>query len=295
MTAWRFLAERSIINILQCAAAVTCWEGLPLVAKPMAKVLWLLLPKRRAITIDNLRQALKCNETEATELAQKVFHHVALTALEFLKMGANPKEALSRVRFCGWEDVEAVWRRHGRMIFVTGHMGNFELLGGAVAQRLPLWVVARPQSPASWQVIKSIREKVGMKVIDKFGSLREALLVLRSGGALGLLADQHAGDGAGTMIVSFFGRPASVFKTPALLAARTNSPLVFCYDVRLRDGTHEAVFLPPKFVSSDEVDDAVVWFCRELERAILRAPEQWWWLHDRWKIARRKLTAKNEP
>jgi len=115
---------------------------------------------------------------------------------------------------------------------------------------------------------------------------------LRSGGALGLLADQHAGDGAGTMIVSFFGRPASVFKTPALLAARTKSPLVFCDDVRLLDGTHEAVFSPPKFVGSDEVDDAVVWFCRELERAILRAPEQWWWLHDRWKIARLKPMEK---
>ncbi len=295
MTAWRFFAERSLINILRCVATVTCWEVLPLVAKPIAKVLWLLLPKRRAITIDNLRRCLKCEEPEATKLAQKVFQNVALTALEFLKMGSNPKEALSQVKFCGWEDVEAVWKQHGRMIFVTGHMGNFELLGAWLAQKLPLWVVARPQSPASWQVIKSIREKVGMKVIDKIGSLREALSVLRSGGALGLLADQHAGDGSGTMIVPFFGRPASVFKTPALLAARTKSPLVFCYDLRLSDGTHEANFLPPKFVSSNEIDETMVWFCRELEQAILRAPEQWWWLHDRWKVARRKPITEIEP
>ncbi len=125
-----------------------------------------------------------------------------------------------------------------------------------------------------------------MRVIDKIGSIREALKVLQQGGALGLLADQHAGDGAGAMVAQFFGRPASVFKTPALLAARTGTPLVFCYDIRLPDGTHEATFLEPRGVSGDEVESATLWFCDELEKAILKAPEQWWWLHDRWKTAR---------
>lgn len=288
MRTWRFLAERILVKSIVCIARTAGWNALPLVAKPLSRLLWLALPKRRAITIDNLKHALKCSEGEAEKLAQKVFHHVALTALEFLKADAHPQEAVKRVKLSGFEKVKGVWEHFGKLIFVTGHLGNFELLGARVAQELPLWVVARPQSPASWQIIKSTREKLGMKVIDKIGSVREALKVLQRGGALGLLADQHAGDGAGTMIVKFFGRPASVFKTPALLAARTGAPLVFCYDIRLPNGSHAATFLEPKHVNDDEVEDATLWFCEELEKAILQAPEQWWWLHDRWKVARRR-------
>jgi len=286
MLTWRFWGERIFVRSVVCAACAARWDDLPLLAKPLSRLLWLALPKRRAVTVDNLMRALKCTEGEAKELAQRVFHHVVLTALEFLKAGSQPQEALKRVQVSGFEAVRAAWEQFGKLVFVTGHLGNFELLGAKVAQELPLWVVARPQSPASWQIIKGTRERLGMKVIDKIGSVREAVKVLRQGGALGLLADQHAGSSAGTMIVKFFGRPASVFKTPALLAARTGAPLVFCYDIRLPDGRHMASFSEPKRVEDDEVEDATVWFCEELERAILKAPEQWWWLHDRWKIER---------
>lgn len=288
MLAWRFLAERFFVKSVVCIACSVGWDDLPAVAKPLAGLLWLALPKRRAITVDNLMKALECSEREAKETARKVFHHVVLTALEFLKAGSQPQEAMKRVQVCGFEKVKEAWEHFGKLIFVTGHLGNFELLGAKIAQELPLWVVARPQSPASWQIIKSTREKLGMKVIEKFGSVKEALKVLRQGGALGLLVDQHAGEGAGAKIVQFFGRPASVFKTPALLASRTEAPLVFCYDIRLPDGTHKATFLKPRQISDDEVEDAIVWFCEELEKAILKAPEQWWWLHDRWKVARRR-------
>jgi len=288
MRMWRFLAERIFVKSVVCVACAAMWDDLPLVAKPLSRLIWLALPKRQAITVDNLMRALKCSESEAKEMARKVFHHVVLTALEFLKAGSQPEEAMKRVHLRGFEKVKEAWERFGKLVFVTGHLGNFELLGARVAQDLPLWVIARPQSPASWQIIKSAREKLGMKVIDKIGSVKEALKVLKQGGALGLLADQHAGDGAGTMVVQFFGRPASVFKTPALLAARTGAPLVFCYDTRMPNGIHVATFLEPKQVADDEVESVTVWFCEELERAILKTPEQWWWLHDRWKIARRR-------
>ncbi len=285
---WRFLAERTFIKLVLCIARWARWDDLSLIAKPLSRFLWLALPKRQAITIDNLVKAFNLSEDEAKELAQKVFQHVVLTALEFLKAGFQPQEAVKRVRLKRFEKVKSVWRQFGRLIFVTGHLGNFELMGARIAQELPLWVIARPQSPASWQIIKDTREKLGMKVIDKFGSIKEALKVLRQGGNLGLLADQHAGESGGSMVVQFFGRPASVFKTPALLSARAGAPLVFCYDIRLPNGMHEAFFSEPKQVKDGEIESATLWFCSELEQAILKAPEQWWWLHDRWKISRRK-------
>lgn len=288
MVKLRLLAEISLISLLKGLARVTPWEQLSHLAVPLSRLLWHSLPKRRAITIDNISKALQCSKSESEFWAKRVFHHVALTALEFLKMGSSLQDALSRIKLKGLEEVKAAWQKHGKLILLTGHMGNFELLGAKIAQELPLCVVARPQSSAAWRTIKSIRERAGMKVIDKFGSVREALRVLNCGGVLGILADQHAGDGAGTLIVSFFGRPASVFKTPALLAARTGAPIVFCYDVRLSNGTHEGIMLPPKFVRNDEVDEVTIWLCRELEKAIMKAPEQWWWLHDRWKVERQR-------
>jgi KDO2-lipid IV(A) lauroyltransferase len=282
----RYFAEWTLIVALMGIAKATPWEQLPMVAAPLARLLWWALPKRRAITVDNLTHALKCSPSDALQLAHKVFQHVALTALEFLKMGTAPQDALMRVRLQGLDEAQKAWKRWGRLILVTGHLGNFELLGAKLAQVFPLWVVARPQSPAAWKIIRHIRESVGMRVLDKFGSVREALRVLRRGEVLGLLADQHAGDGSAALVLPFFGRPATFFKTPALLAARTGAPLVFCYDVRLPDGTHKGVLLPPCLVSEAEVPAATEWFCRQLEQAILQTPEQWWWLHDRWKINR---------
>lgn len=287
MAMLRYLVELLLTIALMKVAAVTSWERLPILAAPLSRLLWLILPRRRAITVDNLKQALHLSQDEATAMARHVFRHVVLTMLEFLKMGTKPQDAIGRVSVQGLEEVKETWQRCGKLIIVTGHFGNFELMGARLAQEFPLWVIARPQSPAVWQVIKRIREKAGMRVLDKLGSMREALRVLRRGEVLGMLIDQHAGDGAGTLVVPFFGRPASVFRTPALLAVRTGSPIVFGYDVRLPNGQHEVLLLPPKEVKAGEVDDVTIWFCRELERAILRTPEQWWWLHDRWKAARR--------
>ncbi|MFN4180710.1 MAG: hypothetical protein ACK4I8_10385, partial [Armatimonadota bacterium] len=74
MRTWRFLAERILVKSIVCVAGAAEWSALPLLAKPLSRLLWLALPKRRAITVDNLKHALKCSEGEAEKLAQKVFH-----------------------------------------------------------------------------------------------------------------------------------------------------------------------------------------------------------------------------
>lgn len=288
ITMLRHSAERLLIAGLMKVVTKISWEQLPMLATPLARFLWVALPRRQAITVDNLQKALHLSQPEATKMAKGVFRHFVLTALEFLRLGDAPKEAIAKVHIHGLEEAKAAWQLKQGLIIVTGHLGNFELMGARLAQEFPIWVIARPQSPAVWKVIKDIRERAGMKVLEKFGSVREALHVLRHGEVLGMLADQHAGEGAGTMVIPFFGRPASVFKTPALLAARTGVPIVFGYDVRLADGYHKVVLLPPKEIRSDEVESATIWLCKELEKAILQTPEQWWWLHDRWKVARQQ-------
>ncbi len=274
---------------LQQLVAITPWEQLRFLAIPLAQTLWWGLPKRRALTIDNLCHALNLPRVQAVGLAKQVFQHVALTALEFLKMGTDPRGALAKIELHGVEAVKEAWEKHKGLLLVTGHLGNFELLGARLAQEFPLWVIARPQNLASWQTIKRIREKAGMRVLEKLGSVREALRILRQGGAIGILADQHAGEGKGSLVVPFFGRPASVFKTPALLAVRAKVPFVFCYDQRQPDGHHVGVLLPPRMIREEEVEAVTLWYCRQLEQAIWQAPDQWWWLHDRWKTARRLM------
>lgn len=265
------------------------WEKLTDLSRLLSWFLFRFWSHRRAVAVHNIRFALGLSERESLEFARRAFHHTVLTALEFIKMGQDPQGALERVSVSGLAESQRVLQEGRGLIIVTGHLGNFELMGAALAHYLPLWVIARPQSPLVWHLVRGIREKVGMRVIEKFGSLRTALSVLRRGQVLGILSDQHAGTDPGSTTVTFFGRKASVYTTPALLAARAQAGLVFGFSHRIKGGRHQVHLRPPLWVRPSQVEEVTRLFCQELEKEILKAPEQWWWLHDRWKGERMGL------
>ncbi len=259
------------------------WSRLPYIASVFSRILYQFWIHRRVIASHNIGLALGLQGREREELVQKTFHHTVLTALEFLKLGSDPKGGLKRVKVEGLEVCEKIVKEGRGLVIATGHLGTFELMGAAVAQRLPLWIIARPQNPPVWGLVKGIREKLGMKVLEKLGSLSAGLSVLRRGEVLGILADQNPGADRGAVTVSFFGRRAVFYKTPALLSARARSFLVFGFTHRLEGGTHRVILKEPIRVAPSQVEEATQTFCRELEREIRKVPEQWWWLHDRWK------------
>ncbi|HUU58386.1 MAG TPA: lipid A biosynthesis acyltransferase [Phycisphaerae bacterium] len=198
------------------------------------------------------------------------------------------------------------WRRHIRLqnladtlrlllegsrgaIFVTGHFGNWEVIGYTMATLgFPTVSVARRlDNPYLDRYAFGVRGRTGQVIVDKKGASQTVPEILDRKGAVGFVADQDAGrKGA---FVDFFGRKASTYKTIALMAMRHDAPVIVGYGKRLGEKYEfemgiRRVIHPREWADQD---DPVMWITQEYTRAleeIVRAdPEQYLWVHRRWK------------
>jgi KDO2-lipid IV(A) lauroyltransferase len=217
--------------------------------------------------------------------------------LELVAMLARPlHEILAQLQIEGIEHLRAMMERHGRALLLTAHLGNWELLPvacGLTDYRLS--VVLRPLD-APWldRMVMRLREKTGVELIDKRAALRPVLRALAGGRMVGILLDQNAARREG-VFVPFFGRDASTSKSMAVLALRTGIPIVPAFIRRERWGAHRVVVRPaiPLPDPPGALEPAIVALtarCAEvIEAAIRETPEQWLWIHDRWRTRPSRL------
>jgi KDO2-lipid IV(A) lauroyltransferase len=202
------------------------------------------------------------------------------------KLARAPREEV----FASWEGFEharaAVAMGRG-VIFLTGHLSNFELAGAAVAREHPLAFVAKPLSnPGAEAWVADVRRAAGVEVLPTGAGVRGVIRRLRAGGSVAMLADQDARrDG---VFVPFFGRPASTAAGPAWLSLATGAPIVFCTCARAKDGRFELRLWPALTPEGDPGDSEAVRGLTArhtalLESAVRERPAQWFWLHKRWK------------
>jgi KDO2-lipid IV(A) lauroyltransferase len=227
---------------------------------------------------------------ERRRIARRASQHVGLVLVELCRVRARPLEATLRgISVEGLEHLEKVMAGQGRALALTAHLGNWELL--ATANRLAthrLAIVVRPlDSPALNTLAEEIRSKTGVELIDKRGALRPVLAALRRGGLVGILLDQNAARHE-AVFVPFFGRDASTSKSIAVLALRTETPVLPIFIRREPDGTHRVTVEPPlPMPATNDPDAAVVELTASctaaIEAAIRRTPDQWLWSHDRWR------------
>jgi KDO2-lipid IV(A) lauroyltransferase len=175
------------------------------------------------------------------------------------------------------------------MVLVTAHIGNWELSGLAHGWLFgPIGVVARPlDNPALDRRLNAFREAGGNAVISKFEALREVLRRLRDGGAVGILLDQNVQEQDG-IFVEFFGRPAATTTVAAALAVKAGCALLLGHTELRPDGRYRLAYDPPLRWSPSGDRDADVRrltqvLTRHIEAWVRAAPEQWLWIHRRWK------------
>ncbi|KRT69115.1 MAG: hypothetical protein XU15_C0013G0061 [candidate division NC10 bacterium CSP1-5] len=264
---------------------------------PLAgRLIYHLLPIRRRVVLSNLRRVFggKVPEEEIVRLAQAFYGHLARFVVEFLRFPLIPAQrraALVRV-----ENVEAILRAHalGKGVLVlTGHFGNWELATAAGIAQFPEYrgrfhITRKPLRPLwldSFVYGRSRRE--GFGVLLKKGALEAILDRLAAQDIVVFILDQHAG-GRDGVVVQFFGHPAGTFRSLATIALATGAPVVPAATWREADGHHVLRFdeaLP--LVECNDVDEAIRANTRMynavLERFVLRHPEQWFWMHRRWK------------
>ncbi len=196
---------------------------------------------------------------------------------------------MERTQVVGFEPFRRAAASGKGVILLTGHLGNWELGGAAIAARgIPLEVVAKGMSNRLFeQTLVRARERLGMRVIPMGDAPARALKALGDGGVVAILGDQSAHRGG--VPVRFFGLAASTARGPALLAVRSGAPVFLGFAVRDPGWsqrytlTFEALQFEPSGDVDRDVDLLLERYARFLEAAIERCPEQYFWQHRRWK------------
>jgi KDO2-lipid IV(A) lauroyltransferase len=250
---------------------------------------WYAVDKRRRRRIsENLRVALGLRGRAARAMARRVFRNMARVPIEviwFERLLSSPRQVDRRCVFHGdWPGPE-----DSPGIFFTGHLGSWEVTMHAARRRVgDLRAVARHiRNPAVSELITAARGGAS-QVIAKHGGYRDLVRALREGAWVGIAGDQNAG--LRGIFVPFFGLPASTWETPGRLALKVGVPLILIVSLR-RPGPDLAFDLFAERVPVNAPHDASrasAWALnadlhQRLERRIRQAPEQYNFLHRRWK------------
>jgi len=247
-----------------------------------------LSPRRRNLVGVNLRIAFpEWTDAQVAKVAAQVWNNVMLTALEVLWFTRHPdslRQAVSLDTALGkrFFDMAA----HGPLIFLTPHLGNWELAAqGFAAAGGRLAAVARPaRNPWLAALLDRTRCRHGMEMVASRGAARGAMRALRDGKTLGMLIDQNVRPRRGGVFVDFFGLPVPTSRAPASLARRLDARVVCAALIRGEDGFHfETVELErPPSTYSDDIE-LTADLLRLNEELIRRHPEQYAWSYERWR------------
>lgn len=286
-----YLAVRSFICVVQASRVETCHAACRFLAFLCTRV----IPLRRRVVDENLRLAYPAlDDAQRRALAHEMWEHLFLVVVEVAI-------AQRKIHQCNW-------RRYMRLVepqllmrcllderplvLVGGHYGNFEMAGYMLGLLgFPTYSVARPlENPRLNRFLNQFRGATGQYIIDKVGGYPQILSVLADGGTMAFLADQYAGTKG--CWVEFFGQPASTHKAIALLALEHQTLLAVGCARRRGAPLHFELEIDAALdVRDDQPETSGVrpltqWYTRRIETMVRRAPEQYWWVHRRWKDRR---------
>jgi KDO2-lipid IV(A) lauroyltransferase len=287
---WETRAVSLFGNAMQHASWTACrrtgwWFGL---------ALFKALKGRRKIAISNVRLAFpELSEAAARQVARRSVQNSAMMLFEFMHSAtATAAEVRDYVDLEGIEHVFHGLDRGRGVLLLTAHLGNWELMGARAAQDLPVSAVARPSSNQGIEEqIMRVRIHSGMEVISKHDGGRAGIDALKANRALAVLPDQYAGPTG--LLLPFFGHPTRMISSVARLAMLSGAPVVPSFGVRRRpwlsDGRIVGCISSGFYVENDRKrrDELVLSgtqrMIEELESVIRRHPDQWLWLHRRWR------------
>jgi KDO2-lipid IV(A) lauroyltransferase len=248
--------------------------------------------KHRRIALRNLEIAWRdeLDEKERRTLCRNTFNHLARVALEMPYLRKLTVENLeSFVTFVGLEHLRGALEKRKGVLAMTSHFGNWEMMALAfsLAQN-PFHVVVRLlDNRVLDQLINGIRTRGGNQMIPKKGSVKRVLRLLNEGEVVGLLIDQNV-DWRDGVFVPFFKEIACTNKALTVLALRTGAPVVPAYNVRQPDGRYKIIIEPEVELirtgdNTKDIEENTALFNRIIEGYVRRNPDQWFWVHQRWK------------
>lgn len=262
-------------------------------ARILARIVFCLVRRERVKTIENLSRAFGSEKTpkQIALLAKRVFENFALTACDFALF---PKLTASKIQqLINYDEIGKI-KKHipeGKgFIILTAHMGNFELLGPAlIVKGYRGCVIGRRIKYHRYNdLIVKLRLHQGVETFYRDRPMKELVKRLRNGQVVGILPDQDIADLDG-VFVDFFGMPAYTPTGPVKIAMLAKVPIVVAFLIRVQGGYRLIVdeILDTEKRPLETKQDAVDRITREwnarFEAQIRAVPEQWAWMHNRWK------------
>lgn len=292
-----YVLVRVFICAVQCAPLDVCDR----VSEHLSILFYDVLRARRKLVDENLAFAFpEKSPKERRRLARRMWKHLFLMVAE-VAHAQRSLHGLNWFRHVTIENGRELFKslqEDRPIILITAHFGNFEI-GGFLLGLLgyPTFSVARKlDNPYLDKFIGEFRGKTGQFIIDKNTGYEDILDVLAHKGIMAFLADQSAGRKGAW--VKFFGRPASAYKAMALMSVQYDAPIFVCYATRQNDVPMKFVMrmvakLDPRELPENvsTIQQITQWHVSKLEEQVRLAPDQYWWLHNRWKTYGKKFAA----
>jgi lipopolysaccharide heptosyltransferase II len=249
---------------------------------------WIALPNYRALAQRNVRIAFGAEMSPRKQrgLVRRHFQRLGANLLCSVKMSSMPLSAVRQYVELGDVEPAEIERRAGHSaVVVLSHIGNWE----ALAQLLPSTFEGVPMGTVYQRLrnrridehIRRQRGRAGVQLFDRREGFGKPAELLRNRGGIGVLADQHAGDHG--IWTPFFGRLASTTTLPALLAKRTGASVLAASVQTIGIGRWRMTFTPRIDSADDSVESLTAKTNTVIEQQIRASPEDWFWVHNRWK------------
>jgi len=254
-------------------------------------IAWLVLPQYRKLALRNVRIAFagELSGKQMRRIVRRHFQQLGANLLCSVKFPRMPMEKiLQRVRIEHLEYIENCFRKKRPVVLFLSHIGSWEfctrLFPHFLRGHRTATIYQRIRNPHIDRHVREVRSRFGLEVFERGEGFGKAIELLRDGGGVGILMDQHAGDGG--LWTPFFGRLASTTPLPALLARRTHAALIgFAVHT---DGfaRWRAIAGPPIEGTGESIEKLTARGNDIVEKQVRRAPEDWFWVHNRWKTPR---------
>ncbi|MEI6217909.1 MAG: lysophospholipid acyltransferase family protein [bacterium] len=290
----RHLAEYLFARLVLCMVDMLPVAFSEALVAGLCDLLYFLSFRRRAVTIDNIMMSGLCSDRRAaSRLGRKSFRHFGLVILESLRSNSilEGTDWRQHVDIRVSPELERILFDPAKgLIMASGHFGSWEIAAQITSLAKPVAGVTHVMTnPYVERLMQKRKPRERFFLIPKYDrdNTGRFLKVLKDGHLLALMIDQHASWGG--MIVNFFGRPASTYRTVAILHLVTGAPLCFGYCRRTSPHHYELVATGPYHYKPSGDRDADIRriledLNQELEKAIRLAPEQYLWGHRRWKV-----------
>ena len=257
----------------------------------LAVIFFYFIPIRKKVVIENLHIAFPDNDAISNKkLAFRIYKSFTITLVEIMSLNFISKSQMIKIVKCKNPELIVQKFEEGKgVILLSSHFGNWEFIAISVAIQiqLPFSVIVKPlRNPLVYEFMNRGRTKFGNEVVPLGISVRKTYQTLKEKKIVAMAADQR-GPQEGVK-VKFFNKDVSVYTGPAVLSLKTGAPIISGLAIRNNDFTYdlELTEISMENLPEDE-DEKIMEICQRytlnLENVIREHPEQWLWMHKRWK------------